>query len=1146
MSSLPRKSGWIYKQGADKNKSSWKHRWLVTEGTGLAYYKREDMKNGRQGFMELKFATEVHFVEHKKRNYVFNIVTPDRTYEISCDNDKEREEWVYTIKQIMTQVGVAFQAINLSSEGGVSTPTSAHSPLPAITPSPTGSGGKVKGLRIGRQTFTPSITKSSEWDDLRKQIEDEDSKMQTPGRRRGGTSKNNALVSVLSNTKKVLERKGEKTKAYMSGVSIGRLYASVTEAKFDTEIPSDVRPLVSAYFERQLIDSTYSKNHSNPHWKESFMFDVVSLESRLKLKLYDRVKSDSSLMNEVKIPIKHLEDEKQHRQWYDLSGKYPGKISITWRLELNKKASDETDIFQELGEVIGTAQISLIGARGLKDRPSGAARNAFVHVKYGKQEFKTEPVNIAEPEWNFGIILRVRNTSETVFLRVLDMEKVGRTHLGTVTIAGEMLMNSEKFDEPTERWIKLKLEPEDDPHDNQVGGELHIKYRYRSAGSAGVQAKKEQEEEIEKILNANKSDEVSISEMDVPEGFPEPPQNPGPFNGSGNEEYKAYMKKKLLRETWEGELRVYIKKQSENDEVGMQACIERYRDVANETTTTSTSDSSSLRSSDNRVPTNFKVNFDDVPDGFPPAPPVLGEFNGNIQQDKEGYKEYMKRKMLRESWENTLTLYRKKEAEGDAEGMHAAVESMHKEMKTAIPEPRGVRQGGSIRLGGRSVTQKFQPLTDEMIEKERQNELQEQKGTNYVETTPTKGRSGSLNVKPVSSRPNSRPGSFRTATTSPSSSSNSRSNSVGTTSEAENPFDDSNPFGADQPAHEQQQHNTPPQQQHTPPTQPKHNTPNNRLSVEITSNNNNNNKDTPSRKESNNTSAPQTPSSNQNTPTTRSIRAASRGPPPAPDTNAASAGGGAGGRSRRTARASMIFNEDEMLEYAFSLENCIRDPDRQHDSLYKIIIIGDSGVGKTNLLGRWMDDRFLTTSATINVEFATKSFEVGGKVIKVQLWDTAGQEQYRSVTRSYYRKAHGCILVYDITDNHTFTKLEDWLKDVKEAPGNENTQVLLVGNKSDLEEKREVDTDRGIEFSRKNGINFLETSALSGDNVSRAFQIVLTDIYKLSEKYAKLGSNDSQINGKATVVLTGNGGQEQQGCCSSFDLPNSITSFFNK
>jgi small GTP-binding protein len=205
--------------------------------------------------------------------------------------------------------------------------------------------------------------------------------------------------------------------------------------------------------------------------------------------------------------------------------------------------------------------------------------------------------------------------------------------------------------------------------------------------------------------------------------------------------------------------------------------------------------------------------------------------------------------------------------------------------------------------------------------------------------------------------------------------------------------------------------------------------------------------------------------------------------------------------------------------------------------MYKVIVIGDSGVGKTNLLGRWMEDRFNATSATINVEFATKTFKVQNKAVKVQLWDTAGQEQYRAVTRSYYRFARGALIVYDITSQSSFEKVNSWLQDVRDSPGNEYTQILLIGNKSDLAARREVPTEVGLAYSKENRLYFMETSALTGNNVHRAFQIILQEIHKINEKYAGLqgGSNVNENRGNVgagrSVVLTGDAQPtENEGC----------------
>jgi len=223
---------------------------------------------------------------------------------------------------------------------------------------------------------------------------------------------------------------------------------------------------------------------------------------------------------------------------------------------------------------------------------------------------------------------------------------------------------------------------------------------------------------------------------------------------------------------------------------------------------------------------------------------------------------------------------------------------------------------------------------------------------------------------------------------------------------------------------------------------------------------------------------------------------------------------------------------DDGLHGAFSLETALKRDDTQHDVLYKIIIIGAAGVGKTNLLGRWIDNKFSPTSATLNVELATKSFKINGLVVKVQLWDTAGQEQYRAITRSYYRKSHGAIIVYDVTRKDSFAKLDEWIQAVREETGNENTQLLLVGNKTDLPDDREISTEDGIKFARDHNLNFLETSALNGSNVNRAFQIVLQDIHKLSQKYAKIDERPKQPS-KQTVKLTDDKSskRDEPGCC---------------
>jgi len=201
------------------------------------------------------------------------------------------------------------------------------------------------------------------------------------------------------------------------------------------------------------------------------------------------------------------------------------------------------------------------------------------------------------------------------------------------------------------------------------------------------------------------------------------------------------------------------------------------------------------------------------------------------------------------------------------------------------------------------------------------------------------------------------------------------------------------------------------------------------------------------------------------------------------------------GISPKSPRQEETTIEDNM----FSIENAVPDSSRPPDHIYKIIIIGNSGVGKSNLLGRWLSDRFETKSATIAADVSFKSFEVDGKLIKVQFWDTAGQEAHFSITQSYFRKTQGAIIVYDVTNASSFFDVNRWVKAVKEVAGNEATQFILIGNKMDLN-TREVTTPIALEFARREELNFLETSALTGNNVNRAFQLLLQDIHKETKR----------------------------------------------
>lgn len=167
----------------------------------------------------------------------------------------------------------------------------------------------------------------------------------------------------------------------------------------------------------------------------------------------------------------------------------------------------------------------------------------------------------------------------------------------------------------------------------------------------------------------------------------------------------------------------------------------------------------------------------------------------------------------------------------------------------------------------------------------------------------------------------------------------------------------------------------------------------------------------------------------------------------------------------------------------------------EFDHLFKLLLIGDSGVGKSSLLLRFTSDTFDDLSPTIGVDFKLKLMTLKGKKLKLTIWDTAGQERFRTLTSSYYRGAQGIILVYDVTRRDTFTNLSDvWLKEVDAYSTNQDCIKMLVGNKVDKDAERVVSKQEGIAFARQYGCLFLECSAKTRLNVEHCFEELVLKI----------------------------------------------------
>ena len=213
------------------------------------------------------------------------------------------------------------------------------------------------------------------------------------------------------------------------------------------------------------------------------------------------------------------------------------------------------------------------------------------------------------------------------------------------------------------------------------------------------------------------------------------------------------------------------------------------------------------------------------------------------------------------------------------------------------------------------------------------------------------------------------------------------------------------------------------------------------------------------------------------------------------------------------------------------------NPGVSFNYLFKYIIIGDSAVGKSNILLRYIHDKFNDEfQSTIGVEFGAKNLKIEDKIYRIQIWDTAGQETFRSITRAYYKNSVCALIVYDITNKNSFQNIKSWIEDCKKQSP-KTVFLILIGNKVDLEERRQVTYEEGSIYAEKNGMLFFETSAKTGKNIEEIFikssyeiaKKIESGFYDLSNDSCgiKLGFSSETI----TLNANKNGSEQSNGYC---------------
>lgn len=198
------------------------------------------------------------------------------------------------------------------------------------------------------------------------------------------------------------------------------------------------------------------------------------------------------------------------------------------------------------------------------------------------------------------------------------------------------------------------------------------------------------------------------------------------------------------------------------------------------------------------------------------------------------------------------------------------------------------------------------------------------------------------------------------------------------------------------------------------------------------------------------------------------------------------------------------------------------------DYTIKIMLLGETEIGKTCLIQRYVNNSFgINYITTIGIDFQLKIVEIKDKTVKLQIWDTAGQECFKSITKNYFKTSHGFVLAYDITNRKSFECVNDWLKQIREN-GNKNIKIVLIGTKCDLDEERVVTIEEGEQLAKENKIQFFETSSKEEINITETFMYIATEIFNSIEK-GDLVERTTITIGRDTKKI--DGGEPDKKCC---------------